>query len=446
MDSYQAIKFIYQSYVKAQPHIDPNLMDIYKRHPGYCRQLLLDLGLDLTDPPSVLVTGSKGKGSTSVLIAGLMQAMGARTGLFTGPHLVDFCERIRLNGRKIPEEDLIRLIEAVRPKVEAICNGMPPAHYMGPVGTIMAVALLWYKEEGTDFHVIECGRGALADDANVLRNRWSVLTPVMLEHPDSLGPTLLDIAANKMAVIKSGQELCVSYRQVPEVVRLLRAFCRRMGVPLKLMGTDFDVQVVSTGLEGSVFKYTSKYRESTFRVPLPGRFQAFNAGAAIALAEEIRHAEDAVLQTGLDSVRWPGRCELVPGEPLIILDGAINAESAAFLKELLEQTARPIELIVGVPADKDWQGVIRTLAPMAKTVWLTTASNPHLVFPPDEAVLAEAAKYNADCRLAPDMAAALELAAEAAKAQGVVVIAGTQSLIRDAKIEMQSLLGRESDG
>jgi dihydrofolate synthase/folylpolyglutamate synthase len=215
---------------------------------------------------------------------------------------------------------------------------------------------------------------------------------------------------------------------------------------LKLLGSDFDVEVIETGLEGSVFKYTSKHRNSVFRVPLPGRFQVFNTGVAIALAEEIKQGvSDAVLQAGLGSVRWPGRCELIPGEPPIILDGAINAESASYLRELLEQTARPLELIVGVPADKDWQGVIRTLAPMAKTVWLTTASNPHLVFPPEDVVLAEAKNYNPDCRLVPDMATALEYAISAAKNQGAIVVAGTQSLIRDAKMEIKSVLGRGSD-
>ena len=122
---------------------------------------------------------------------------------------------------------------------------MPPDHYLGPVGTVLAVALLWFREQGTDVHVLECGRGALADDVNVIENRWSVLTPVMLEHPNNLGPTLLDIAANKMAVIKSGQELCVSYSQDAQVEKLLKSLCRHLAVPLKLAGRDFSVGLAS---------------------------------------------------------------------------------------------------------------------------------------------------------------------------------------------------------
>ncbi|MDD2282477.1 MAG: Mur ligase family protein [Eubacteriales bacterium] len=446
MDAYHAIKFIYQSYVLAQPYITPGLLDIYKRHPGYCRQLLQDLDLDLSQPPSALITGSKGKGSTSAIIASLMQAAGYKTGLFTGPHLVDFCERIRIDWQKIPEPEFVRLVEAVIPYVETMQASMPRHHYLGPVGTVLAVALLWFKEQGTDFHVLECGRGALADDVNVMANRWSVLTPIMFEHPGYLGPTLLDIAANKMAVVKSGQELCVSYRQDPEVARLLKSMCRAVQVPLKLGGEDFSVQVVKTGPEGSAFAYQSSRRKSVFKVPLAGRFQAFNAGVAVALAEEVvPDIDDDVLQAGLDSARWPGRCELVAGTPPIILDGAINAQSAEYLRELLAEREEPLYIVLGVPADKDWQGVIRTLAPAAEAVWLTAASNAHLVFPPAEDVLAAGKKYNPRSQAIPEAAEAIEEAVAAAGTGGTVVVAGTLSLLRDAKVYIQSRLGRECD-
>lgn len=446
MDAYNAIKFIYQSYVLAQPYIAPGLLDIYKRHPGYCRQLLLDLDLDLSQPPSVLVTGSKGKGSTSAIIASLMQAAGHKTGLFTGPHLVDFCERVRVDWQKIPEPEFVRLVETVMPHVEKMQAAMPRHHYLGPVGTVLAVALLWFKEQGTDFHVLECGRGALADDVNVMTNRWSVLTPIMFEHPGYLGPALLDIAANKIAVVKSGQELCVSYRQDPEVAKLLKSLCRAVQVPLKLGGEDFSVRVIQTGLAGSAFAYKSSRRESVFHVPLAGRFQAFNAGVAVALAEEvIPGIGDDVLQAGLNSSRWPGRCQLVAGTPPIILDGAINAQSAEFLRELLAAREEPIYMVLGVPADKDWQGVIRTLAPAAEAVWLTAASNAHLVFPPAENLLAEGKKYNPRSQAVPDAAEAIDAALAAAGTQGTVVVAGTLSLLRDAKIYIQSRLGRDSD-
>ncbi|MDD4078780.1 MAG: hypothetical protein PHP58_03585, partial [Eubacteriales bacterium] len=143
--------------------------------------------------------------------------------------------------------------------------------------------------------------------------------------------------------------------------------------------------------------------------------------------------------------RWPGRCELVAGTPPIILDGAINAQSAEYLRELLAEREEPLYIVLGVPADKDWQGVIRTLAPAAEAVWLTAASNAHLVFPPAEDVLAAGKKYNPRSQAIPEAAEAIEEAVAAAGTGGTVVVAGTLSLLRDAKVYIQSRLGRECD-
>lgn len=434
MDSFQAIKFIYDSFVAAASHLPAEMLDVHRRHPQYCRELLESLGLDRGEPPTVLITGSKGKGSTSAMLAGILGTHYARVGLFTGPHLVDFCERIRLNGNKIPEVDFVRLVEKIKPPAEKIISGMPQDHYLGPVGMVLAVALLWYQEQGTDFHVVECGRGGLSDDANVLINRWSVMTPVMLEHPRELGPTVLDIAANKLGIVKGGQEGLISYQQEPEVARLIESFCGRLQVPLKMMGRDFQVEPLSTSLEGTRFRYWSRQRDGEFVTPLAGRFQAYNAAMAMAAAEEIVPglADDAIL-SGLGSVSWPGRCEYVPGEPPVILDGAINTESASLLAEVLGSLNQSLYLVTAVPEDKDWRGLLRVLAPICQGVWLTQADNPHLVFPKPEEVVAEANKYSDNVIFSETPLAAMEEAARLGR-QGVVVVAGTQSLVRDAKV------------
>jgi dihydrofolate synthase/folylpolyglutamate synthase len=433
LDSFQAIKFIYDSYVSAASHLPAELLDIHRRHPQYCRELLEGLGLDRETPPTVLITGSKGKGSTSAMLAGILGSNYERVGLFTGPHLMDFCERIRLNGRKIPEADFVRLVEKIKPLAQRIIDRIPQDHYLGPVGMVLAVALLWYQEEGSDFHVVECGRGGLSDDTNVLINRWSVMTPVMLEHPRELGPTVPDIAANKLGIVKGGQQVLISYQQEPEVARLVESICRRLQVPLKMMGRDFRVEPLSTSLEGTRFRYWSGQREGEFVTPLAGGFQAYNAAVAMAAAEEIVPglANDAI-QSGLGTVSWPGRCEYVPGEPPVILDGAINTESASLLAEVLKSLSQPLYLVTAVPQDKDWRGLLKVLAPICQGVWLTQADNPHLVFPKPEEVVAEARQFNHNVSFSDTPLAAMEEAAR--HGQGVVVVAGTQSLVRDAKV------------
>ena len=254
---------------------------------------------------------------------------------------------------------------------------------------------------------------------------------------------LLDIAANKMAVVKSGQEVCVSYRQQPEIASLLRSCVGRWRFP-QLGGKIFCCGD-RCGLGGSSFEYQSRQRKVSF-TSLAGSFQAYNAGVAIALAEEVLPGiGDEILQAGLDTARWPGRCQLVAGSPPILLDGAINAESAAYLRELVTREHKPLYFILGVPADKDWQGVIDTLAPEGEAVWLTRASNNTLVFPAAEEALATAEKYNANIRVTEDVGEALAEALAAADSEGAVVVAGTMSLLRDAKIYIQSQLGRDCD-
>ncbi len=443
--SYQAIKYIYQSYVDAKPHIPPGLFDVDKRNPRYTRMLLDILGLPIDTTPTVLLAGSKGKGSTSALVASLQQQAGMKTGLFTGPHLVDFMERIRVDGEKIPEEDFVRLVNWLRPAADSLIAKLPPSHYLGPVGLVLVVALAWYREQMADFNVVECGRGALADDANILWNNWSLLTPVMLEHRDNLGPSLLDIAANKLAVVKPGQQVCVSAGQVAEVAQLAQSLCRRFDVPLKLAGRDYSYEVEDWGLWGCKFSYKSQRRQGSFQVPLAGRFQAGNAAAAIALVEEIDPGrDDGLIQAGLDNVRWPGRCEFVDGTPPFILDGAINTQSAQHLSQLLALAQQPLQIVLAVPADKDWQGMISQLAPLAENVWLTEANNVNLHFPPPDDVLAYAREHNLNSTFVDTAEQAMLQAAEKA-GRGTVVVAGTQSLIRDAKIVLQSRFGRSRD-
>lgn len=446
MDLYEAIKYIYQSYVMAQPHIASGLLDLDKRQPGYCRQLLRAFNLDGKEPPTVSITGSKGKGSSAAIIASLFQGAGYRTGLFTGPHLVDFCERVRVDWQKIPGEEFLRLLETVKPKIEEIQATLPPDHYLGPVGIVLAIALLWFRELGTEINVLECGRGALVDDVNVVTNRWSVLTPIMMEHQNLLGPSLLDIAANKAALVKPGQDICISHRQEGEVTRLLKSLCGIMAVPLKMEGEDFQVEVVEADQGGCTFTYSSPLRRGTFSVPLAGKFQAYNAGAAIALVEEVKpDICDRVIRKGLAAVRWPGRCQFIPGVPPLILDGAINASSAAYLKELLDQRKEPLYMVLAVPTDKDWRGVVSTLAPLAKELWFTEANNPHLAFPSETEALGEGRKFNRRCSYIASSDAAMDGAVEAAGHRGIVVVAGTMSLLRDAISYSQSRLGRVTD-
>ncbi|MCL6637826.1 MAG: hypothetical protein K6T26_07740, partial [Alicyclobacillus sp.] len=234
-----AIAWVYQSYNRAKPFLQPGY-DRDIRHPEWTRQILDRLGAPDKAVVNVAVTGSKGKGTHAILIASMLQQAGLRTGLFTGPHLVDFMERFRINGHLMPESAFIQYIQLVRSVADTLT--LPRDQYLGPVGLLAVVAALWFQEQRTDVNVFELGRGALHDDVNQLVHQGAVLTPVFLEHVHELGPTLADIAREKAGVIQPEVQWVVSHDQSPEVWTAVQ---ERAGdrVAVDQLGRDFSFRV-----------------------------------------------------------------------------------------------------------------------------------------------------------------------------------------------------------
>ena len=180
---YEAVRYIFSTYVKSAPHRPPGL-DRDVRQPWHTRQLLDGLGAPDRLLRTIKVTGSKGKGSTARMIAGLLQVHGYRVGLFSSPHLVDFTERIRVDGKAISEPEFMEILAAVRPLADRLAADFAPREYFGPVGLVAVVACLYFARRSTDVNVFELGRGARYDDVNQMAGEWAVLTPVLWEHPE----------------------------------------------------------------------------------------------------------------------------------------------------------------------------------------------------------------------------------------------------------------------
>lgn len=429
----QAVAFIYRSFLRAKPNLASTL-DSKTRHPEYIRQILNRLDGPDRGKRIVLVTGSKGKGSTSRLIAALLTGAGYKVGLFTSPHLVHFTERIRVNGQAIPDDRFLAMLSRVAPLVEEIDRGLPADHYIGPVGITLAVAMLYFAEQETDVDVVECGRGGRFDDANVLTAEFAVITPVMYEHPQNLGPTLQDIAWNKAGIIKPGVKGVFSGRQTALVEETIRRACEKLGVPLALLGQDFGADGVEIGLsgtDGEFFTNTRRYGRLT--LPLLGAFQADNAALALAAAERIvPQITEEQVRRSFSQVQWPGRCEIIGRRPLTLLDGAINRESAQFVADIVKKMGvTPVIAVVGVPADKDYGGVLAVMASVSQGLIVTQARTLHLHFPEDAFNIAQSLHPRVE--EIRDLVKAYRRASELAGPGGMVVLVGTQSLIGEAK-------------
>ncbi len=428
----EAVSFIYRYFRRALPHF-AGRRDRERRRPGHTRLLLDRLGAPDRALEAVVVTGSKGKGSTSAFLASFLQAAGFRTGLFTGPHLVFFEERIRVDGRAIPEEDFVRLARLIQPEAEKIASTLPPGEYLGPVGLLLALALLWFREEGVEVAVLECGRGARHDEVPVARHRWAVITPVWEEHREELGPSLREIAWEKAGVITPGVEEVFSTPQREEVEKELSP---PEGVSLFVAGRDFPLRVRDRGREGVEVRIGADGSFWTLQSRLPGRHQGVNLALAFFAARRIAAClgrrlgqEEALLASR--RVRFPGRCDILGLEPPVLLDGAIHRFSAREVARLLCLFPSPRGAVVAVPEDKDWQGVVSSLGPEVDFFCFTRPRrNPFLRFP--EGVSAWARERGWEAWEEERVEEAIEAARRRLGGKGLLAVVGTQSLLGEA--------------
>lgn len=433
-----AVTYIFRSMRKLrgqQRGTDEQTRDI-----GPTRRLLMAHNLLSTQREYAVVTGSKGKGSTTVITSKVLQHLGHRVGTITSPHLVSWRERIRVDGRAIPESDFLRLLDGFAPEIDAIEANLGDQKYFSPQGIFLAIALRWFDENDVKAAVLEVGRGGRFDDIAVVPNKLSLFTPIMLEHPDYLGPTLDRIAWHKAGIIKP-YSYAYSVPQPLEVLNVLQAEAQYLGAEFNwiaerdmgvYVGTDEDGIRIDMGRYGVV------------TLSLMGRYQIPNATLAVIAAGNMHgrlrgvHHGSAeyvtAIRAGLSDVTWPGRCQKLQDQPAVYLDGAINAESAALLVESVrDQLKSPVVSIIAVPNDKDYQGVYKALGEVSQSVILTeTDRNPILHWLPEEEALGFARTYNSDVRYTKRLADAVEQAKAQVGESGTILIVGTQSIVADS--------------
>jgi dihydrofolate synthase / folylpolyglutamate synthase len=369
----------------------------------------------------VQVGGTNGKGSAAAMVAAILTAAGHRVGLFTSPHLCSVRERIRVDGRCIAEDALADGVEAL---------GTLFARFDASVfEALTALALDHFATEAADVAVLEVGLGGRLDATTVGRPEVSVLTRVDYDHQALLGDTLARIAWDKAHIIRSG--LAVSARQVDEAERVIGERAAAVGVPLLLEGRDLSVAPRARGLDGQRLDLAGPgWRIEDARCALLGIYQPSNALVAAATAR-VLGADEAAIRRGLAEVRWPGRFQVLPGPPPLILDGAHNPGGARALAGSLRAyfPERPVAFVLGMSADKDLAGILAPLLPLADRVIFTVSPNPRAADPTTLRDLArDLGVLPADRVLtAPDPAAAVALAR--ADAVGPVCVAGSLYLV-----------------
>lgn len=365
----------------------------------------------------VHVAGTNGKGSVSAFMATILRAAGHHVGLYTSPHLCSFRERIRVDAEPISEDAVADAVDALGTVIARTGATMFDAS--------TAIALDHFAREDVDVAVLEVGLGGRWDSTTVGEPVASIVTRIDYDHQDWLGNSLGEIAAEKAAIIRSG--FAVSAAQPPEAAAVVTARACAVGVPLLVEGADLHATVLAWSLSGQHVSL----RGPDLGIPdaslsMLGRFQATNALLASATAARLGIGAPAI-RAGLERTLWPGRFQVLGGEPCLVLDGAHNPNGAEALRGALGEYfgTTPVTLVVGLLRDKNAPAFLRALAPAATRLILTRSASERAVPPQD---LRSATPPGVAVECAPTVAEALSLAGAPPRSP-VVCVAGSLTLI-----------------
>jgi dihydrofolate synthase/folylpolyglutamate synthase len=381
--------------------------------------------------PSVLVAGTKGKGSTVAMIGACLQAAGLRTGRYTSPHLINWRERTCIDAEPISTEAVVVLAEPIRRAIAELDPTLGTATTF-EVGT--AFALVYFAQRGVDLAVVEVGTGGRFDATNLLEPRVSAIAPISYDHTATLGQTLADIAWHKAGILRPGRPGIVAPQ--PDEARVtIEREASAIGAHLEEVGREWWWSATPTGIR--IKSNRSDFAPLETRVNLLGDHQRDNATTAVAALHALRPDIDvshSAVQAGLNGVDWPGRLQVLAERPLIVLDGAHNAASATVLRAALDKELHfdRLLIVLGLTADKDARGVLGAIAPRAAEIYLTRSRHERSAEPAELAPLARAVAPRANVTLHDGLAAAADAALLDAAPDDLVLITGSLFLVGEA--------------
>jgi len=328
--------------------------------------------------PIIHITGTSGKGSTSLIAAAILQEAGYKVGLHTSPHLQKVTERYQVNQKLMPDEILVQYADKLKSVIEEIIKHDPqnkPSYFE----ILVCLAFLYFADCKVDYAVIEVGMGGRFDATNVCNSRVSILTNVDLDHTQVLGNTIEEIAAEKMMIIKPNTIAVTGVTQ-PSVLSLIRNHCNHVNSKLLEINQDFNIFNCQLNQDGISFTY--QYKDIIYEdvgLSLKGEYQAYNAALAITavLALCDQKVNETVIRRALSKIYFPGRIEQINYyDKKIIMDGAHNPMKMQALTKAISQLYpnQKMPILFCAKYDKDMSSMIRNLIPITNKFIITSFS------------------------------------------------------------------------
>lgn len=380
--------------------------------------LLRHLGEPQRNFDSVLVGGTNGKGSTVATLASVLRAAGRRVGRFVSPHLTSLNERIVLNGEPVTPP----LLVAQLAELQAVADRSGATFFE----VLFAACCRLFADADVEVAVIEVGLGGRYDATNTLSPLLSIVTNVGLDHGAVLGDTVEAIAADKAHILRPGRPALTGARGA--ALRVIEAHASAVQAPLTVLRRDIAVAAVSRGWQGSRVTVGFGSREIEVATPLLGRHQQENVALAVAAADAVGVPLEAQ-RLGVAQTVWPGRLEVLDWRGRrLLLDGAHNPAAARALAVALADLAvQPLAFVVGVSRDKDVDGIVAALAPLAALLVAAQATYaPRSIAAQELAERIGASAWQADPALALDLAAS-------ANPDATLVVAGSLFLVAEVR-------------
>ena len=370
------------------------------------RELCERLGRPQDSLRFIHIAGTNGKGSTSAMLASILQEAGYRVGLYTSPFILRFNERIQINGQPIPDDELAAITSEVRPHAEAMVD--TPTEFE----LITAIALAYFARQNCDVIVFEVGMGGRLDSTNIIDAKTvalSVITGIALDHTDVLGDTPKKIAAEKAGIIKAGVPIVFGgmhpvvgeTKLSPDAAVCASAIRKRAAARgARYIQADHSrLTVHHSGIFGSDFDFDGR---EDLHVSLAGLYQPYNAATALTAVDVLLtrgfDISKEAIRAGLANVRWPGRFEVLCHKPLVIADGGHNPEGidAAVASMAAYFEDQKIYLLTGVMADKDYAHMIARMKTVASRAFCVRPQNSRALEPERYAAAFQAAGVPAE--------------------------------------------------
>jgi len=386
------------------------------------------------------ITGSNGKGSVAAFVAKILQKSGYRVGLYTSPHLLDFSERIRINGEPIPFSEVVNLTCLIRTtqfqvEEEDGTKGDPTSvTSMTFFEFTTLIALLYFVKNKVDFAVVEVGMGGRLDATNVLTPLVAVITNVSKEHTQYLGKSLMEIAEEKAGIIKPNTFLITGVTQ-PKILAKFRSHCQKRRCIMYYFGKEIKIKTEDFG----GFNYQGIFSSYTdLKIGVNGKYQVVNAALALGVTEVLRkqgfQISEEAIREGLREMKWPGRLELICQKPRVLLDGAHNPAGIKRLVDELKNgfTYKRLFLVIGIMQDKAIKSILNQIIPLGDYVIFTQpkidrAASPFLLFKAIE-------HFNKKAEVITEVSAAVKKAMSLADKEGdLVCVTGSLFVVGEAR-------------